>query len=597
MNTTHVFNQVMTFGGLLVTVGCTTNVVKEKPNVIFILTDDQGYGDLSCHGNPWLQTPNIDKLHSESFRFTNFHSGTTSAPTRSGLMTGKYCNKVGVWHTINGRSLLAADETTLAERLKNAGYSTAIFGKWHLGDNYPFRPQDRGFTETLVHRGGGVGQQPDYWNNDYFGDTYFRNGTPEKFDGYCTDVWFSEALKYIEKSKDKPFFCYIALNAPHAPHFVAEKYSSAYQNNPEIPYPNFYGMIANIDENVGKLRAALDSLGIAKNTILVFMTDNGTAGGVGIDKDGKIVGYNAGMKGVKGSPYDGGHRVPFFIHWPDGNISQGKDIDDITSYVDFTPTILDLCNVPVDTQNHDGLSLKPLVYGDKNWQERIVFTDTQREEFLVKGKQSAVMTNQWRLVKNEELYDILKDPGQTTNVIADFSEVANQLRIEYEKWWTAVSIRADIYQRVIVGSSSENPVRLNSHDHHIEKGFPAWDQLSVRKGLGKIGFWAIEAETPGDYEFELCRWPKESNLKITDSAAPVEESIFNTVTYVEGVSLSIAKASLAIDDKSQTQDVRSDQSSAKFVIHLEKENYNVTAKLTDDKGIEYPAYYVYVTKL
>jgi len=274
-------------------------LVAQKPNVIFILTDDQGYGDLACHGNPWIKTPNLDKLHSESVRFTNFHVGTTCAPSRSGLMTGKYCNKVGVWHTVNGREILREGETTLAEKMKTAGYKTGIFGKWHLGDNYPFRPQDRGFDEVLIHGGGGVGQQPDYWENDYFDDTYFHNGKPQKYKGYCTDVWFSEALKFIKANKNKPFFCYLPTNAPHGPYNIADKYSNPYKNNPNIPNPNFYGMITNIDENIGRLREELKKMGIDKNTILVFMTDNGTAAGVKFGKNGEVVsGYNADMRGI-----------------------------------------------------------------------------------------------------------------------------------------------------------------------------------------------------------------------------------------------------------------------------------------------------------
>ncbi|MDR2809242.1 MAG: arylsulfatase [Tannerellaceae bacterium] len=583
--------------GLFALYGTISAENKEKPNIIFILTDDQGYGDLACHGNPWIKTPNLDQLHSESIRFTNYHVGTTSAPTRSGLMTGQYCNKVGVWHTINGRSLLSAEEKTLANRLKENGYATAIFGKWHLGDNYPFRPQDRGFEETLVHKGGGVGQQPDFWNNDYFNDTYFRNGIPEKFDGYCTDIWFSEALKYIEKNKAQPFFCYIALNAPHSPYYVAEKYSVAYRDNPNIPFPNFYGMIANIDENIGKLRVSLCRLGIDKNTILIFMTDNGTSGGVQFDKEGNLLsGYNAGMKGIKGSPYEGGHRVPFFIHWPEGNLTRGKDISTLSSYVDFTPTLLDLCNMPVNIRDFDGISLKPIIYGEKNWPERILFTDTQREEFLVKGKQCAVMTDRWRLIGNEKLYDMIKDPGQETNVIAEFPDVSNHLKVAYEEWWKDVSINASTYQRIIAGNPSENPVRLNSHDQHVAEGYPAWDQSMVRKGWGKIGYWTIKVETSGEYEIELCRWPKESNLTVTDKAATVEECIFHTITYLEGQSLSIVNAVVSIGDDVQTQPVQANQTSSKFTYHLVKGNYELTAKFIDEQRAEYPAYYVYILK-
>lgn len=250
------------------------------------MTDDQGYGDLAAHGNPWLKTPNLDALHEASVRFTNFHVGTTCAPTRAGLMTGVNCNRTGAWHTVGGRSLLAERFVTLADELKEEGYATGIFGKWHLGDNYPYRPQDRGFEEVLIHGGGGVGQTPDYWENDYFDDTYFRNGSPEKFEGYCTDVWFRESMKYMEQKAagNQPFFTYISTNAPHSPYHVEERYVAPYRGNDEIANPEFYGMIANADENIGRLLNWLEEKDMADNTIVVFLTDNGTSGGAYLDK-------------------------------------------------------------------------------------------------------------------------------------------------------------------------------------------------------------------------------------------------------------------------------------------------------------------------
>lgn len=567
-----------------------------KPNVIFILTDDQGYGDLACHGNPWIKTPNIDNLHSESVRFTNFHTGTTSAPTRSGIMTGKYCNKVGVWHTINGREMLDAEETTLAQTMKDAGYKTAIFGKWHLGDNYPFRPQDRGFNEVLIHGGGGVGQQPDYWNNDYFDDTYFRNGKPERFQGYCTDIWFSEALKFIEKNKHQPFFCYLSTNAPHSPYNVEPKYSNPYRGNPLIPNPNFYGMITNLDENVGKLREKLKMLGIAENTILIFMTDNGTSAGVKFGRNGEVVsGYNAGMRGAKGSPYEGGHRVPFFISWPDGGISGGKEIPNLTAYIDFMPTLLDLCGVKPESEM-DGISLKPLLYEKSvNWPERVLFTDTQREEFLVKGKSFVAMTDHWRLVGKDELYDMTSDQGQKTNVAAQYPEVVEQLIDEYENWWSDVSQNKDKYAFVKIGTTQENPVCLHSHDLHTEKGIPTWSQDMVRAAEGANGFWAIEVAKTGTYEIELCRWPKESNLKINDSS-PVGEKKPGVKPYAIGKALNIKEARLKIGNQEKIKGVKLEETSVKFTLKLKAGKTSLTTWFKDDEGVERGAYYVYIKK-
>ena len=568
-------------------------LVAQKPNVIFILTDDQGYGDLACHGNPWIKTPNLDKLHAESVRFTNFHVGTTCAPSRSGLMTGKYCNKVGVWHTVNGREILREGETTLAEKMKTAGYKTGIFGKWHLGDNYPFRPQDRGFDEVLIHGGGGVGQQPDYWENDYFDDTYFHNGKPQKYKGYCTDVWFSEALKFIKANKNKPFFCYLPTNAPHGPYNIADKYSNPYKNNPNIPNPNFYGMITNIDENIGRLREELKKMGIDKNTILVFMTDNGTAAGVKFGKNGEVVsGYNADMRGIKGSPYDGGHRVPFFINWPDGKISSGKDITNLTAYIDVMPTLLDLCGINAEVKM-DGTSLKPLINDSaRNWLGRTLFTDTQREEQLIKWKQPAIMTDDWRLVGKDELYDMTRDASQKTDVAAQNPGVVQTLKAAYETWWADVSQNADEYASVKIGTKFENPVCLNSHDLHVEKGLPTFSQYLVREAKGENGFWAVDITRTGTYEIELCRWPKESKLKMTD-AAPKGQPVEGGNAYAVGKALAIKKGSIKLGKIALEKALAKDGRSIKFKVNIDAGKTNLHTSLFDDNGTERPAYYVY----
>ena len=303
-----------------------------KPNVILIMTDDQGYGDLSCHGNPILKTPNLDRLHAESVRLTNFHVSPFCTPTRAALMTGQYPARTGAYRTSCGRTMMHPDERTIAHVFAENGYATGMVGKWHLGDNSPHRPQDRGFQNVVWHRCGGVGQASDYWGNDYFGDTYERNGKFEKFEGYCTDVWFSEAMRFIDENKNTPFFLYLATNAPHGPYRVDPKWSEPYQGKANWGAgPQFYGMIGNIDHNIDMLRQCLARLGLAENTILVFMTDNGTANGAEFGRDKlnseAVQGFNAGMRGKKSSVYEGGHRVPFFIYWPAGGLTGGRDIN------------------------------------------------------------------------------------------------------------------------------------------------------------------------------------------------------------------------------------------------------------------------------
>ncbi|MEP3385257.1 MAG: sulfatase-like hydrolase/transferase, partial [Flavobacteriaceae bacterium] len=285
----------------------TSEEPETKPNIVFVITDDQGYGDLGHTGNNIIKTPALDTFASDAVSLTNYHVGTTCAPTRAGLLTGRNCNRNGVWHTIMGASILNRDEVTIANVLQENGYKTGMFGKWHLGDNSPFKPHERGFDEAFYHGGGGVGQTPDYWNNDYFDDTYFRNGIPEKKEGYCTDVWFNSALDFIESKKDEQFFCYLSLNAPHGPYNLPKEYYDLYKDETRIDetQKRFYGMITNIDDNFSKLLKKLDALGIADNTIVVFTTDNGTARGYRADdKTNQVYGYNAGMRGTKGSKYD-----------------------------------------------------------------------------------------------------------------------------------------------------------------------------------------------------------------------------------------------------------------------------------------------------
>ncbi|MDB4345922.1 arylsulfatase, partial [bacterium] len=345
----------------------------EKPNVIIVITDDQGYGDFGFTGNPVIKTPNIDKLRSQSTLLNDFHVDPTCAPTRSALMTGRYSARVGVWHTVQGRNMLRTREVTMADVFTDNGYATGIFGKWHLGDVYPYRPQDRGFQYVLKHQAGGVGQAPDYWGNDYFDDTYWLNGELKRFEGFCTDVFFDEGIKFIKDNKEKPFFAYITTNAPHSPYYSPLEYSDPYENNPDVSIPEFYGMVTNIDDNMAKLMAMLEEEGLADNTILVYMTDNGTAGGL---KNGR--GYDGGMRGSKNSEYDGGHRVPFILRWPAGKIEAGKSVERLTAHLDILPTFIDLIGLEAPEIDFDGTSLRDLLYSDgKDWPERALVVESQ----------------------------------------------------------------------------------------------------------------------------------------------------------------------------------------------------------------------------
>jgi len=563
-----------------------------KPNVIFILTDDQGSGDLGCYGNKEIKTPNIDALAQNSVRFYNFHTGTTSAPTRAGLFTGKNGNSTGVWHTVQGRSYLAREEVTLAETFLNSGYTTGIFGKWHLGEAYPYRPQDRGFQETLVHGGGGVGQQPDYWGNTYFDDTYFRNGQPEKQTGYCTDVWFREAVKFIDSNKKNPFFCYISLNAPHSPFHVEEAYAAPYRNNPAIPNPEFYGMVTNIDENVGLLRNYLKESGLDKNTIIIYMTDNGTAGGSTFDKDGFLIkGYNRGMRGSKASPYEGGHRVPFILSLPG---IKAREVNDLASYIDFMPTLIDLCKLKTPGELQlDGISLRPLIKG-KKLPSRTLVVDTQREEFLSKGKMYCVMYENWRLINGTELYDLKQDPEQRNNIARKHPEVVEKLSAEYEMWWKKTSVRADEFQYINIGDLPTTT--LLSHDLHNEQNkLPAWHQEMVRRGIRSDGYWTVEVSRPGVYQFQLMRWPVEAGLGVLASA-PEGRDIPNGKSFSKGKALPIKGAVLRIgsEEYKSTISENFEGNSLDFKIKLEKGNYKISASFMDGNETPFAPYYIIV---
>ncbi len=586
------------FRSLIVVIAglCSTGIdAAQKPNVIIVITDDQGYGDLSCHGNPVLKTPNIDKLHHESVRLTDYHVAPTCSPTRAALITGHWTNRTGVWHTIMGRSMLRANEVTIGQIFKDGGYATGMFGKWHLGDNYPYRPEDRGFTEVLRHGGGGVGQTPDYWDNAYFDGSYWHNGTPIPVKGFCTDVFFGYAMKFMEsqRKKKQPFLVYLCMNAPHGPMHSPPEFSAPYKSL-GVNVANFFGMIANIDDNVGKLRAFLEKSGLDENTILIFTTDNGTSSG---DKV-----FNDGMRGKKGSEYDGGHRVPFFIKWPKGDIGGGRDVKTITSYVDVVPTLIDLCGVPAPRGvKFDGVSIKPLLYGStKNWPDRILVTDSQRVRDPIKWRKSAVMTDQWRYNNGKELYDIKADPGQRYDVANEHPQVVKRLRSFYDDWWAELEPTFKLTTEIYLGHPKANPVRLTCHDW-ISDGTTPWNQQHIRSlvtAKKSTGFWAVKVIEAGKYEVELRRWPQTLDEPIA-AAIPAGADVPGVQAYRArpGKAFPAVKAHLKMGGQELSQSIPAGATHVKFNINLKPGNDEMWAKFSDAKGNECGAYYAYVRKL
>lgn len=583
---------------LLISINLSAQQKNNKtPNVILIITDDQGMGDLSAMGNPIIKTPNLDAFYGDAIRFTNYHVSTTCAPSRGAIMTGRHTNRLNVFHTITGRSLLFEDEVILPQIFAQNGYTNGMFGKWHLGDNFPLRPEDRGFHEVVRHGGGGIGQGPDYWDNDYFDDTYWHNGQLEKYEGYCTDVFFSEAMQFIEENKDTPFFAYISTNAPHGPLNVPEEYIDLYKDysDEELPerFKRFYGMITNIDDNFKRLEQKLEELELTDNTILIFTTDNGTAGGNNI--------YDGGLRGAKGSVYEGGHRVPLFIRWPDGQLTGGKDIDNLVAHYDLLPTFVDLLGFDFNpVKPLDGISLKPLLTeSTTSWPNRVMYVDTQRLQNLVKYKDYSVMDDRWRLVNGKELYDMTNDKIQSKNVIDQHPLVVEKLALGYEKWWQSIRNEGpnERYAYIKVGAGKENPSRINAHDMLTGKHGSAWHQNGATAAAQATGRWKIEFVADGEYSISLRRFPRESGLAI-NAVFPAQEKIVELERAKIGSEKEdFEQAYIYVANLEGTKIIEEGQEEVTFTGYVSAGKYDMEAQLIDSAKRVYPAYYVYIEKL
>jgi arylsulfatase A-like enzyme len=457
----------------------------KRPNIILIMTDDQGYGDLGCHGHPWLKTPHLDTLYSQSTRFTDFHVSPTCAPTRGALMAGRYPFKLGISHTILERERMALGVPTIADVLRDSGYRTGIFGKWHLGDEDAYQPEKRGFDEVFIHGAGGIGQNYPGTQGAVPGTSYFdpiikHNGTFVQTTGFCTDVFFHQALRWIKSCQDagKPFFAYIPTNAPHGPFIATEedKARVAQHVNSE-EHAGFFGMIVNIDDNVGRLMEKLEQWNLSEDTLLIFMTDNGSARGSQI--------FNAGMKGAKASVHEGGARVPLFMRWP-GQFQAGVDIDRLARHIDIFPTLAEIAGA--DPPNGlDGRSLLPLIKDPgATWPDRKTFFHKGRwkkagapnrwgkgntDPDQAKYQDFAVRNERWRLVGKDELYDINEDPGEQTNVIAGHPDVARDMLAAYEDWWNEV-----------------RPLLVNE-DAPLDTGKPFIEQFNKQKESQGLPTW------------------------------------------------------------------------------------------------------------
>ena len=495
---------------------CYNPIENKTPNVIIIMTDDQGFGDLGINQNPNIITPNIDKFANKSIQFNNFFVSPVCAPTRSSLMTGRYSLRTGVRDTYNGGAIMSNNETTIAEILKEANYATGIFGKWHLGDNYPFRPSEQGFDESLIHLAGGIGQVGDFTNyfkgdTSYFDPILWKNNKQNQYEGYCSDIFAENAIEFIEKNKNNSFFCYLSFNAPHTPLQVPEKYYNMYKDlDPELGFNDdlsdfrmnekdkedarkIYGMVTNIDDNIGKVINKLKELKIEEETIIIFMTDNGP----------QQIRYNSSMKGRKGTVYNGGIRVPFYIQYSE-KFKESKVINKMSAHIDVLPTILELCNLNVPNDRKiDGQSLVPLI-NSKSTNDRFLFSYWTRR-FPEKYINMSIQNDNYKLVGNNdfdskieefELYDLVEDPNENNNIISQNIETARSFKKEMDNSIDDLLKSKNIKKppRIIIGSEFENPTILNRNDASGERG--VWAQNDI------YTFWKVNFKK-GIYDFKF----------------------------------------------------------------------------------------------
>ncbi|MBM3861500.1 MAG: arylsulfatase [Verrucomicrobia bacterium] len=574
-----------------------------KPNVVIVLVDDMGYGDIAAHGNPVIRTPQLDRLHAESVRLTDFHVDPTCSPTRAALMTGKYSHHVKVWHTIAGGNHLRANELTMADAFRANGYRTGMFGKWHLGSNLPYRPIDRGFDEWLGQGDGGVGTTDDYFLNDRVNDHFIHNGERDKpMEGWAEEVFFNSAIDFIRGSKkaEKPFFIHLATYAPHKPVVLPDpSCADDYKKKVDDETAFFFATIEKIDAQIGRLRATLAEVGLERDTILIFMTDNGGTTGVKL--------FNAGMKGGKGSVYDGGHRVPCFVHWPDGGLRQGQDITSLNANFDVLPTLVDLCGLKLPRNvDFDGRSFRAQLLDAKTeTPERTLFVELQRSFTAEKWRGAVGMTSRWRLVNNKELYDIKADPRQTNNVIAEHPDVVATIRQEFESYWTKVTPGDRDRAEFIVGDDRQSETVLSSSDWYLPEN-PPWNHVHIANGLTASGDWIIRAAGTGTYRFEVRRWPREADAELAGlpeihktvdswSAKGPKPDLLYGSEMTKFKKLPVASVRLTVGEKTQTLAAAAGTKEVSFDIQLATDrSYPVKAELLDPSGkVITGGYYVY----
>lgn len=509
-----------------------------RPNVLIVMTDDQGLGDFSYMGNPVVKTPNLDAFARGSVRLTDFHVCPMCSPTRGQLITGLAALRNGATSVTAGRTFLRPGIPTLADVFAAAGYKTGLFGKWHLGDSYPHRPIDKGFQESVYHLGWGQLLSTPEFDWPLIDGRYFHNGTERRYKGHCTDFWFDSAMAWMKERKQKgePFLCYLPTNAAHAPYVELDEYVEPYRGKGPA---GFFGMIAHVDKRFGDLERFLADEGLANDTIVVFMTDNGGTAGVRT--------FNAGLRGGKTTYYDGGHRVPCWIHWPGGDLGAPRDVATPAQNTDLLPTLAELCGVALPESSpkdalYRGVSLAGLLRGRNAAPDRMLVVQYGQ---IPKKFDACVIAGKWRLVKGEELYDIEADRAEKTNVAATHPAQVKAMRAHYETWWNGLEPTLNDFVPISIGAKPQPVVELTSGDW---EGIYADNSGYVREAVGGPtgGRWNIRVEAPGAYEFTLRRWPEQTHAALGDAYEPSAKSPATKPNQVTVAFPTIAAAHLEI---------------------------------------------------
>ncbi len=521
------------------------------PNIVLVMTDDQGYGDLGIHGNPVLDTPHIDSIAREGVTIESFYVSPICTATRASLMTGRYHYRTRAIDTWRGHAMMDPEEHTIAESLREAGYATGIFGKWHLGDSYPMRAMDQGFDESLVHRGGGLNQpsEPPENAGRYTNAVLLHNGEQTQTRGYITDVLFDAALDWIESAHEarRPFFAYVSTNAPHGPfHDVPDDLYQKYRSRDLTAVSSgdaekldqlarIYAMVENIDENVGRLLRKLESLQIAEDTIVIFMSDNGP----------NFHRHPAAMRGEKGSVLEGGIRTPFFVRWP-GHFAAGHEVLRVAAHIDVMPTLLDVAGIgETEDLRLDGRSLLPLLESKRplegvasEWSNRKLMFQSHRGERPVRYRNFAVRGPRWKLVRPSghkrqveatgfELYDMATDPQERNDVADQWPELVSALKADYDQWFDDVSAtrpRNFAAPRIVIGTDHETTTVLTKQDWAPTHG-ERW---------GVQGRWHLRVANEGRFDVQVRLQQAaagEATLRIGDTVARL--SLTAAVTTIE----------------------------------------------------------------